>query len=134
MQKKLSREQAEAEITAWLDKKKIFDETREKYKDNTEVLVEAMMNGVLTLNPETFEFKHDLLFPIGENNTVTSITYVPRINDRMIQPYMKGVKSDDVDARLVALIGAITKEAKGVIMSMDSVDKRIATAIGIFFM
>lgn len=135
MDSKISRDQAEAEITAWLDKKKVFAETRDRYKDHIDILIEAMCNGALRLDDTTFEFTHTLLFPLGENGSgLKEFKYKARINDKQIQPYMKGVKADDADGRLGALIAAICDQPKGVISVIDSADKRIATAIGIFFM
>lgn len=131
---KVTREAAEVEVTSWLDKKKIFQDTRDKYKDHIEIIVEAIVNGVLVLDTDTFEFKHELLFPLGENEGLKEIKYRARLNDKMIQPKMKGVKSDDVDGRVSALIAALTGQNTAIITSLDTVDKRIATAIGVFFM
>jgi hypothetical protein len=47
---------------------------------------------------------------------------------------MKNVKSDDADGRLNALIAALTGQPKGIITLLDTADRRIAIAIGIFFM
>lgn len=130
---KVSREVAEEEVEKWLDAKRVFQETRDKYKDHIEVIVEAMMNGVLMLTEEN-KFKHTLLFEIGDGGAITELEYLFRANDKIITPHMKGVKNDDVDGRLNALIAAITKQTRGIISNLDTVDKRIATAIGIFFM
>jgi hypothetical protein len=132
---KIPRDVAEAEIKAWLDKKKVFEETRERYKDHIEILIEGMCNAVISINQETFEITHALLFPTGDSGDgLKELKYKPRINDKALLPHMKGVKNDDVDMRLNALLAALTNESKAVICSLDSVDKRIATAIGIFFM
>jgi hypothetical protein len=130
---KVTREQAEIEVQSWLAKKKIFEETKEKQKSHIEVIVEAMMNGVLVLNPETFEFIHTLLFPIGEKEDVTTLTYKARLNDKDKAPYLKGVKSDDFEESYNAHLAALTKSARGIIALLDSTDKRIASAIGVFF-
>lgn len=131
---KIVREQAEAEVKAWLDKKKVFEETRDRYKDYIEIITEAIINGVLMLEPTKHEFTHNLLFPLGDDAGVTALTYMLRVNDKQVAPHMRGVKADDADGRLNALIAAITKQSKAVISLLDSADKRIATAIGIFFM
>lgn len=130
---KINRETAENDVTAWLDKKKVFEETREKYKEHIDILVEAIMNGVLVLDTTTFEFTHNLLFALGENEDKKELKYRARITDKQITPHMRGVKNDDADGRLQALIAALTSESKGVIANLDSGDKRIATAVGIFF-
>jgi len=133
---KINREQAETEVTAWIDKKKVYAETREKYQQYIDIMIEALANGDIVIDQDTFEIKHTLLFQIGEQEDTAqkALKYVPRINDKKIQPHMRGVKSDDADARLNALIAAITNTSKADISLLDTADKRIATAIGIFFM
>lgn len=133
---KIHREQAEKEVTAWLDKKKVYAETREKYQQYIDILTEALMNGDIVIDENSFVITHKLLFQVGEqDDTATKeLKYLARINDKKIQPHMRGVKSDDADARLNALIAAITDTSKSEISLLDTADKRIATAIGIFFM
>jgi hypothetical protein len=129
------REVAEAEINKWLDYKKVFASVREKNKDSVELLIEGIMNGTLTLN-EGHQITHQLLVPLtgeGGETTVTSLTYKPRLNDKMLQSHMKGVANDDGDMRLLAIISALTGSMKGIVINLDSVDKKIAVAIAIFF-
>ncbi len=133
MGNKVSREQAEIELKSWFDKKKTFEETQEKYKDFGEIIIEAIMNGVLVLDASTFEFTHQLLFPIGEDAAITSLKYKARINDKQVSGHLRGIKSDDSDGRLTALLAALTNQNRSVIQQLDSADKRISQAIGIFF-
>ena len=132
---KINREQAEIEVQSWLAKKKIFDETKESLKAHVDVLIEAVVNGVLILNPETFEFTHKLLHPIGDGDvaTINEFKYKARINDKQKSPYMKGVKGDDFEGSFNALLAALTSTSRGEIALMDTTDKRIASAIGVFF-
>jgi hypothetical protein len=132
---KIKREVAEAEVESWLDKKKVFQETRDRYKDHIEIMIEAIMNGVLFLNQDSFEWTHSLLFPLGDDGKeqITELKYRCRVNEKLVLPHTRGLKSDDADGRFNALIAAVTSESKGVIVSLDSADKRIATSIGVFF-
>lgn len=134
---KINRETAEAELEKWLDRKKVFQETRERYKDYSEIIVEALMNGVLVLNSEKGEFTHTLLFPLNESGSDTggieTLTYKLRVNDKLVLPHTRGLKNDDNDGRFNALLAAITSQSRSVIISLDSADKRIAFSIGIFF-
>jgi len=131
---KITKEQAEIEITQWLDEKKVFEETRETFRQHIGVLNEAMVNGVLLIN-ENGLFEHTLLFPMGEGqNALTKLTYRKRISDSETLPYMKGVKSDDGDRRVNALLAALTDSTNRIIEKLESGDKRIASAIGVFFM
>lgn len=131
---KVDREVALSEVNTWLEKKKIFTETKERYKDQIDMLVEAIVNGALVFKDDTYEFVHTLCFPIGEGDAIRDLTYRPRLNDKLIAPFLKGVKMDDVDGRMNGLIAALTKQNRAIIESMDTTDKKIANAIGIFFM
>lgn len=130
---KVNRQQAEAEVISWLDKKKVFQSTRENNKDSIELLIDAMCEGVLTMN-ENFEFTHTLLHEFGEQEKITMLKYKSRLNDKMLRQFMKGVKADDGDSRLLGYIGALTDTPRSVLESMDSVDKKIAMAIAVFFL
>jgi hypothetical protein len=138
--KKITAEQAEAEVSAWLDRRKVYPETRARYKDSIEILEHALIHGDITIDEKTGEIHHTLLFPLnGDDGSakdlgVEKFKYKPRMNDKLMRSHLVGVKSDDGDGRLQALIGALTDQPRGIITSIDSADKRIATAIGIFFM
>lgn len=141
LKEKISREQAEKEVNAWLDKKKVFQETRDRYKDHIEILIEAICNGVLVIDTSSFEITHELLFPLTANEDenvrdpkdLRTLTYRARINDNLVKPHLRGIKGDDADGRLNALLAALTDSSHGIINKIDSADKRIATAIGVFF-
>lgn len=134
--KKITREQAEAEVTAWLDKKKIFQSTRERLEDNVELLIDAIQEGTLVLNQDDWKFTHTLLHPFGsdESAKITSLVYRSRLNDKLLKPCVQGVKANDADGRLLAYIAALTDQSRGLLESMDSVDKKIAMAIAVFFL
>lgn len=131
---KVSKDIAESEVTSWLDKKKIMPSQREENRSAIDTLVEAISEGVLELDTETNVFTHKLLFPPEGDMPVTELTYKPRLNDTMLKPYLTGVKPGDVDARLLAYTAALTNKAKGILVNLDSADKRIATSIVIFFL
>lgn len=129
----IAQEVAEAEVASWMDRKKITASMRESLKDQIKILTESVCDGVLILDTEKNEWKHKLSFEIGEQVKIDSLTYVSRLNDRILAPHLKGIKSDDGDGRLLAYIGALTGQAKGVIATLDTVDKRVSTAVASFF-
>ncbi len=131
MGKPVARELAEKEVTSWLDKKKVMEADRERSKDSIEQLIEAMEEGILTLDDSTFDFTHKLLFPL---DGVTEMKYFPRLNDRMLKPYLNGVKSGDADGRLLAYVAALTKQPRAILETLDTADKKISMAIAIFFL
>jgi hypothetical protein len=136
MQKEeIAREVAETEIEKWLEVKKIHKSTRESYKDNIDLLIESIMRGDLTYEPKENGFIHKLCHPLdnGEVTTIDTLTYKGRLNDKMLNPYTKGIAATDGFARLDAIICALTGQARGIINSLDSIDKKIAMAIAVFF-
>jgi hypothetical protein len=130
---KITRELAVEEINSWLDAKKIFESRRENFKDAIETLVEAMQNGVLTLE-QGGQFRHTLLFPIqGEGISMTELTYKARLNRKMVNPHLKGVKPGDSEGRMLAHLQALTDAPKNILSVLDHEDERIADSILIFF-
>lgn len=130
---KVDREVATTDVQAWLDRKKIFPEMKDRFKDQIENLVDAVCNAVLIFNDDG-TITHKLLFPLGEGENISQLTYMLRVTDKLMQPNLRGVKADDLDGRLNALIATLTKENKGIISALESSDKRIASSIAIFFM
>lgn len=131
---RVSREVANRELESWLDFKKIFPNSREANADSIDLIEEMISEGVLSIDEETKEITHNLLFEIGEETTINKLVYKARINDKMLNPYLKGVKSNDADGRLTAYIAALTSQHRGVISSMDSQDKKISMSIAVFFL
>ncbi len=131
---KVAREVAEAEVTLWLDKKKIFTSQREEQKASIEILIDAICEGVLVLEETTNCFTQTLLFPLEGELPVKELKYKSRINDKIMQPHLVGVKPSDADGRLLALLAALTATPKGVLAAIDSSDKRIGTSIAVFFL
>lgn len=131
---KVAREVAEAEIKSWLDKKKVFESTRESYKDSIEVLVDAMVEGYLTLDEKDFTLTHTLMFPPEKEQSFTELKYKSRLNDNMLQPFLSGVKTSDADGRLLAYVAALTGVNRGILKAIDTADKKISMAIAIFFL
>lgn len=131
---KISREIAEAEINSWLDYKKINEKKRNNYKDNIESLIDAVSEGVLSVNPETKELIHVLSFPIGEEMKVNKLEYKPRLTVGAVQSHLNGVKATDADGRIIAYVAALTSQPKELIKKMDTEDNSVAQSIAIFFL
>lgn len=132
MNEKVSLEKATQEIEAWLNDKKIMPAQKEKYKDNIDILIEAIQYGCLE-KCEDFSLKQILLHPVGTDGGITEIKYKNRLNDLMLRPYVKNVDADDADGRMTAFMAALSTQPKNVLMSMDGTDKRIAISIVVFF-
>jgi len=126
----ISKEQAEKEVNSWLDYKKISPKKRETLKGNIAYLVEAMMEGLLVLDPETFIFSHTLKFPIG---TVKKLEYKPRLTLKEIQDRTQNIKTPGPLEQSIAYISALTGQSSAIIKEMDSEDNSLADYLSFFF-
>lgn len=130
----VNAEQAALEVGGWLDFKKIFQKARLESRDSIDLMEDMVQEGVLEFDSETNEITHNLLFPVGEEEKISKLIYKPRLTDRMLEPYMKGVKGTDADGRLTAYVAALTSQMRGIIKGLDSQDKKISIAIAVFFL
>lgn len=131
---KIAKEVAEKEIKEWLDAKKVSATKREAYKDNIETLVDAIAEGYLTKAKETNVLTQTLMFEVGEEKKINTLTFQPRLMISKIHESMKGEKSTDADARVLAYISALTGQPKGIIKKLDTEDYSVPQAIALFFM
>lgn len=132
METKVNREQAEGEISTWLDYKKVGDSKRETYKDQIAELVEGVMDGTLVIGADK-SITHTLKFQTEGETPVKELKYKPRLAVRDINKAVTGVKSGDQEGRMLGYVAAATNQAKGIIGALDSVDYSIASSIIIFF-
>ena len=129
----VAREVAAQEIEKWLDYKKINDRKREQYKDSIDALIDAVSDGVLTVD-EDHNLVQSLKFPIGNEVTTSKLEYKPRLKVASVHSALQGVKTADADGRICAYIAALTSQPKGVITALDTEDYSIGQAIAIFFL
>lgn len=126
-------ETAKAEIEKWLKVKAIPKSKREANHSAIETLISALSEGQIILN-EDFTLTQNLLFPIGKDSHITTLTHIARLPIFEINEYLKGIPANDADARLMAYVCASTKQPKGVIAKLDTTDYSIATSVAVFFM
>ncbi len=130
---KVTREVAQSELDSWLDKKKVFQSKRESHQDHLDLMVEAMCEGCLVLK-EDGKFVQTLLTPVGtDDNSIKTLEYQSRLNRKMVQPYLQGLKTNDGDGRVLAYLAALTGQPKNILNTLDSEDQRIADSIVVFF-
>ncbi len=133
---KVDKEVAVAEVNTWLDYKKVNDQKRETYKDNIEALVNAVMDGNLSLK-EDKTFVHALKFPIESTDgkpAFETFEYKPRLKMETIHLHLQNVKAGDADGRVCAYVAALTSKSKDIVKKLDTEDYSIAQAIAIFFL
>lgn len=131
---KVERDVAEKEILFWLDKKKISPSTREKNKDEIELLIDRLCDGTLVYHADTNSFTHTLLFPMENEKPLHELKYKGRINDIMLKPNLSGIKPGDGYATLLGYIQTLTGVNRNILAALDSSDKKIASAIAVFFL
>lgn len=128
-------ETAIADVNAWLDYKKVTQYKRDENKDSIDAIVSGICEGHLSINPDTYEITQKLIFPIkGEDSEITELKLRPRITVEAIDQRMKNVKPGDVNGRIRAYIGALSRQPEGVIGKIDSEDVSITRHIALFFM
>ena len=127
----VSREVAAGEVDSWLDARKVRPSKREHLKNNIEELIDFMVDGIITIDPDdSFNITHKLMFPIGDK---IEFKYKSRIQNFDITNRLKTAGSDQI-SRISAYIGALSGEGVGIIGKMDTEDYEIAAVIAVFFM
>ena len=131
----ITKEIAIAEITKWLDFKKVNTNKRVANFEIIERLVGAMCDGELVLMDD-FVLSQVLKFPIEdtEGKTVLNeLKFKPRIKTETLHLHLQGVKADNVDGRILAHIAAVTGNPKNLIGKLDTEDMGLSQSIVTFF-
>ena len=134
---KVERNVAEQEVEAWLDFKNVSPRKRKEHEEIIETLVNAVEDGVLSIDSESFEITQKLYIPVENNEgevTLDSLKYVARAKVFEIHNGLKGIKGSDPQSMILGYASAITKQPKPVLRNLDTSDFGIAQAISIFFM
>lgn len=135
MEEKVNRDQATAEVTRWMDAKKMSAKKREANEANIETLVDAIVEGNLSLKDGNV-LSQKLRFPIETTEgkvAYDTLDYKPRLDLHGIHIHLQGVKPTDMDSRLCAYVAALTSKPKDIIKKLDTEDYSIAQAIAVFF-
>lgn len=129
----ITREIAESEVNKWLDYKKVSKQKRILYKDQTEKLINAVMDGNLVLLSDS-RFSQKLIFPIGEELIVSEFNYKARLKVGLMEEHVKSMKNNDMISVTRAYLCALSNQPKEIINEIDTEDYSIASAIAVFFM
>lgn len=123
-------EVAKAEVKKWLDTKRIGQSERDAREFQIETLQSAVTDGLLKLN-ENNEWEQKLNFPLTDVS-VDKLKFKNRMtaNENIAASANAGGNPQLV---MSCFISHLTGEASELIRKMDTVDYKIASAIGIFF-
>lgn len=131
---KVNRETAEAEVTAWLDHKKLSPKRRESKKEVIESLIELVQDGTIVIDQENFEIKQILKFEIGNQEKIRELIWKPFGNVGKVQIFMKNVESADYSGNCIAYACAQTGQSKNIINALEYEDATVIKVIANFFM
>ena len=134
---KMSLEVAEKEFNAWLDHKNVKESKREAYKDAGESIIQCLCEGSVTIDgnmnltykptPVMYDDKED-------GNALSELVFKPRLRQFEVNKYMKGVKADDAEGRLLAFTCASTGVNKGLIQKLYTEEFQITQNIALYFL
>jgi hypothetical protein len=131
---KVNFDLAKAEVDGWLDKKRIPSKKRESLSGMIDNLIDAVVEGDLTIDEETGIMTHTLVVPIGESEGYKELKYKLRITGKDVEPHKKLIKGSDFGDELTRIILALTGAPINVIRQLDmGTDRSIAEAIAVFF-
>ena len=130
---KVTKEVALKEVNKWLDFKKVSEKKREENDDAIESLADAIVEGVLVLKSDK-RFVQTLLFPIGDEGAIKTLTYKPRIKMSEVEARSQKVKPGDTQGIIRGYICALTEQAAAIIKELDTEDNRISRSIATFFL
>lgn len=129
----VTREVAEADIQKWVEAKRFSKKKLDTAKENLEVLIDAVEEGILIVN-EDFSFVQKLKFPFGQEIKIDALAYKFRIPAGEVLSQLKGVKASDGDTRILAYGAALTGKPKEVLSKMDTEDYALMQNIALFFL
>lgn len=127
MKELITKEVAEQEINAWLDYKKIKPSQRISNKPHIDILVEGIMCGDLSIDPDKdFLITQKLCFPV--DGLFDSLTYKSRASVGDIQK-----ATNETKEVFFSTVSVLTGKGASHIKRMDSEDSKVAYAITVFF-
>lgn len=134
---KMTRDIAQDHVQRWVDHKNIPQSKVEANQDAVDIMVDAFQDGTFEMDEETFVITHNLRQPIlnteGEVQ-VEKLEFKARARAGELQGWMKGIKANDGDGRVQAVIAGLSSTARGIITKLDTVDYSIAQNIAVFFL
>ena len=140
---KLNLEQAKAEFDKWLEFRKTRKSKIENYKEQGDLIIEAIADGDLVVKDD-FTLEYQLLQPLKTDDDeviLSSLTFKPRMRKQDLISHQKGLKPNDADGRLLATIAALADKTpcdvavnKQLIGKLDTEDISVCEAIALYFL
>lgn len=135
--KKITKVKAVEEINDWLKFKGIRRSVKEENESTIDDLAECMVDGLISIDPETKVITQKLTFPLvgPEGNKIASeFKFKPRVPVKALHINYKGINPKDTDAKLLATIETFSDESKNVLNQMDPTDYGVTQMIAVFYL
>lgn len=135
----VDRKSAEREFETWCDIKRLRPDQRSNpnpitgVDDNKEKIISCIENGYLVVDTETGELTQKLAWPIDDGK-VKELTFKLRLNNTEKNSYSVGLKPNDFEGKIAAIIAALTSEPRGIINKLDTSDRDLSDSIASFFL
>ena len=131
----ISKEQASTEFEAWLDFKKVKEKKKTDNAESADEIITEIIDGNAIIK-EDKTIVYTLQFPLsnGDKVTLQQLEFKPRINVREITSNLRGVKSQDVDGRILAYVTSLTGQPTGVLKGLDTLDWAFCQNIATYFL
>lgn len=132
---KIAREVAEEEVKSWLEFRKVKKKKLDENKDDIDVIIDAIVDGVITIENNVINQK--LTYPLGkegDSESIAVLSFKPRLKVSTVRVCTQGIKSNDNVGIAGGYIAAATGVDRNLINSMDMEDFSVSQSIVIFFL
>ena len=123
------------DVSAFLDKKKIYPKRRAFLNSMAEIVAEAVQYGQVVINDDG-SITQKLLDPINDqkgNPVLTELKYKARVEPATINKLLQENKLPGNDGRTMVYTTAYTGEPAAMINKLEPTDRNTCDAITLFF-
>jgi hypothetical protein len=127
---------AVAEITKWLDYKKVKSQKRNELKAVIDKLINTVEDGTLSVD-EAYNLKYTLQFPLETQDKAYNtniLTFKPRMTQADMQKASEGVGIQDMEGKFIGITSQLTGLMPGEVKKLDTEDMGVCKAIASFFL
>lgn len=129
----MTYEMADLEIRNYLKARRVKSRKIESDADTFESLVEAMMDGDITVEGDVLKLK--LSTPLGEGaKAIKELTFKPRVNLKAVKTHLSKYKAGDVEGRFLSYTTAATNVPTAALEHLDTTDWTLVIQIVGFYM
>jgi hypothetical protein len=131
----VSYEVAEAELTAWVGRKKMLPSRFNSAKELFPILIEPIQYGLVIIGTDG-SITQRMIEPVCDNNGVpvlTELKYKARVTPTEQNNAYAQLRDKSVEAKTMATLCLLTGQIPAMINKLENQDRQIADAISLFF-